>query len=80
MPFPLLDHGAGAADVLVSFFLHGVFSRPFSGRSVVRGPVMDVLLGDGAIQGVIWIRIAEQTADGQENLRNGQSWGPIVGA
>jgi len=77
MQFSPLVHDASAALLVV---VRGVFSRPFSGRRVVLGSIELVLQAGAESQGAIWIRVAQETADGQENLGNAQSWGPAFHA
>ena len=41
-------------------------------------PIVDVLGGDAADQGVAGVAVGEEGADGEENLGDGESWAPLV--
>ena len=58
--------------------LRGVPLRPQLGDAVVLLAVLSVLGGDRADQGVGGVAVAEQGADGEQDLRDGQCWRPLV--
>jgi len=57
---------------------HSILSRPFSSRSLVFRLVILVDLSNFWHQGVIRVSIRQQGADWEQNLGDGQSWGPLL--
>ena len=58
--------------------LRGVPLRPQLGDAVVLLAVLSVLGGDRADQGVGGVAVAEQGADGEQDLRDGEGRRPLV--
>ena len=58
--------------------LCGVPLGPQLGNAVVLLPVLRVLSGNGADQRVRGVAVAEQGADGEEDLGDGEGRGPLV--
>ena len=58
--------------------LRGVPLRPQLGDAVVLLPVLRVLGGDRADQGVGGVAVAEQGADREQDLRDGEGRRPLV--
>ena len=57
---------------------HSILSSPFSGSCLVFSLVSLVDLGNFWHQRIIWVGVSQQGADGEENLGDGQSWGPLL--
>jgi len=57
---------------------HSVLSSPFSSRSLVFRLVSLVDLSNFWHQGVIRVGVRQQGADREEDLGDGQSWGPLL--
>ena len=57
---------------------HGVPLRPLSGSGVVLLGVVLVDVGDLGHKRIIGVRVRQQRADGQENLRDGEGGRPLV--
>jgi len=56
---------------------HGVFLSPFLSVLEILGVVVFEEFGDFWDQRVIWVGIAKQRTDGQQNLGDGQGWRPL---
>ena len=41
-------------------------------------PIVDVLGGDAADQGIAGVAVGQEGADGEEDLGDGESWAPLV--
>jgi len=65
------------ALVYVRWRSHGILSSPLSGSSLVFWLVSLVDLSDLWHQRIIWVWIGQQRTDGQEDLWDGQGWGPL---
>ena len=57
---------------------HGILSRPLPGSRLVLSLVILVNLGDLWNQRVIRIRVIEQRAEREQDLRNGESRRPLL--
>ena len=55
-------------------FSHSILAGPLSGGSFVLGSVSLVDVSDLRHKGVVRFGISQQRADGEQNLRDGQSW------
>jgi hypothetical protein len=68
-------------DALVWFSFglrsHGVLSSPFSGSCLILYLVGLVDVGNLWNQRIIWVGIGQQGTDGEENLGDGECWGPL---
>lgn len=53
-------------------------SNPLFGDAVVLVAVGQVLVGDGADERVVGVRVGEQRADGEEHFRDGERRRPVV--
>ena len=62
----------------VHFSSHGVLAGPLARRSFILGLVGLVLLSDGRHQWVIRVGVRQQGADGEEDLRDGESGTPLI--
>ena len=56
---------------------HSVLSSPFSGSGLVFYLVGLVDVGNLWNQRIIWVGIAQQGTDGEENLRDSECWRPL---
>jgi len=70
-----LQHRRGEPRVQI---LHRVLGRPLPRRGVVPGAVRPIDLRDLRHQRVVRIRVGEERADGQQDLREGQGGAPLV--
>ena len=57
---------------------HGILSRPLPGRGLITCTVTLVQMSDFRNQRIIWIRIGQQRADGEEHFGNGERRRPLV--
>lgn len=57
---------------------HRVLARPLPGRLLVPGPVRLVDVGDFGDERVVRVGVAQQGADGQEHLGQGQGGRPLL--
>ena len=57
---------------------HGIFAGPFTGSGFVLWLVSLVDVGDLWHEWIVWVWISEQGADGEQNLRDGESGRPLV--
>lgn len=53
-------------------------ANPLLGDAVVLLAVGQVLVGDGADERVVGVRVGEQRADGEEHFRDGERRRPVV--
>ena len=59
-------------------FSHSILAGPLSGGSLVLGSVSLVDVSDLRHKGVVRVGISQQRADGEQHLRDGESWGPLI--
>ena len=67
-----------AVNIHYAIYSHCIFTSPFAGVSIVLRLVGLKQLCDLRDEGVVGICISEKRANGQEDLGNGQSRGPLV--
>ena len=60
------------------FCSHSVLSSPLSGSCIILCFVSLVDVSDLWNQRIIWVGIGQQGADGEENLGDGECWGPLL--
>ena len=57
---------------------HGVLTGPLLGSGLIFSTVRLVDLGDLRHERILGVGIGQQGADGEEDLGDGQSWGPLI--
>ena len=77
------QNGAGVIfivtrSVLVLSLSHGVFSSPFSSCRLIFYFVGLVDVGNFWHERIIWVGVCQQGGDGEEDLGDGECWGPLI--
>ena len=62
----------------VSVNSHSILAGPLSGGGLVLGTVSLVDVSDLRHEGVVRVGISQQRADGEQHLRDGECWGPLI--
>ena len=57
---------------------HSVLAGPFTGGGLVLALISLILVSNVGDKRIIWVGVAEEGADGQQNFRNGESRTPLV--
>ena len=63
---------------LTSVNSHSILAGPLSGGCFVLWSISLVDVGDLGNEGIVWVGICQQRTDGEKNLRDCQSWWPLV--
>jgi hypothetical protein len=57
---------------------HGILASPLASRGLVLGHIGLVDVSDLGHEGIVWVGVSQERADGEEHLRDGKRRAPLV--